>query len=175
MNQAPIAAFAYVPTGSTVEFTDLSSPVSNWDWNFGDGNIAVVQHPVHDYGVSGNFTVTLIVEENGCFDTTSQQVDVISTSRTDDWVAQGLQVQGVYPNPFAGALHLDLELSQPAELKIQLISLTGQAVALLYHGPTRAGDFHLDWQTPAGLAQGMYILEITSEEGVWQQRLVHNH
>ena len=52
----------------TVQFTDLSSPmVTNWLWNFGDGNYSIIQHPSHDYKNPGVYTVTLRVTIGGSY------------------------------------------------------------------------------------------------------------
>jgi len=57
---------------STVTFTDASilqgtSPITRWEWSFGDGDSAFIQNPVHKYDSSGNFKVTLhLYTEIGC-------------------------------------------------------------------------------------------------------------
>ncbi|MFA7303974.1 MAG: PQQ-binding-like beta-propeller repeat protein, partial [Methanoregula sp.] len=65
----PMANFTANVTSGTVQlsvrFTDTStgSP-SAWYWSFGDlvlDNISTLQHPVHTYGTTGNFTVSLNV------------------------------------------------------------------------------------------------------------------
>ncbi len=52
-----------------VSFTDQSSQGDFWYWQFGDGGTSFDQNPVYQYGDTGLFTVTLIVGENGCYDT----------------------------------------------------------------------------------------------------------
>ena len=56
-----------------VTFNDLSSSgagpnsIISWDWKFGDGNIAIVQNPVHTYQVPGNMPVQLLIRDvNNC-------------------------------------------------------------------------------------------------------------
>ncbi|MBL4656575.1 MAG: PKD domain-containing protein [Flavobacteriales bacterium] len=61
----------------TVDFTDLSfgdptigDTISSWYWDFGDGDISTLQHPVHTYADTGTYTVMLaIINEYGCVDT----------------------------------------------------------------------------------------------------------
>jgi PKD repeat protein len=53
------------------EFTDLSvlgdTPIIHWHWEFGDGNSSTLQSPEHSYLLSGQYHVTLWVEdESGC-------------------------------------------------------------------------------------------------------------
>jgi len=55
----------------TVRFTDAStSSPTSWNWSFGDGTNATIQHPVHTYYVAGNHTVTLMTSNAGGVNTT---------------------------------------------------------------------------------------------------------
>jgi gliding motility-associated-like protein len=54
----------------TVNFQDLSTGATSWQWDFGDGNTSTLQNPVHVYNNYGNYTVSLIVTSAaGCKDT----------------------------------------------------------------------------------------------------------
>lgn len=71
-------------TDFTVQFTDLSNPITgtitNWLWDFGDGNTSTVQNPVHTYTNIGNYTVTLrVTNSSGCFNVLSktQYIDIV--------------------------------------------------------------------------------------------------
>lgn len=74
---APIAQFgASDSTGcaqKTVNFYDLSGSLSgltNWFWDFGDGDTSFLQFPQHTYLVNGQFDVMLAVTDRfGCTDT----------------------------------------------------------------------------------------------------------
>ena len=49
---------------------DTSSPIISWFWDFGDGTGSPLQNPLHTYGVSNVYFVTLIVHNGcGCADT----------------------------------------------------------------------------------------------------------
>lgn len=55
-----------------VVFTDqttASPPATSWYWQFGDGSTSYEQNPTHFYNDTGWFNVTLIVGNNGCYDT----------------------------------------------------------------------------------------------------------
>ena len=53
----------------TVNFSDLSTGATGWNWNFGDGGTSTLQNPSHTYTALGNYTVTLIATgANGCSD-----------------------------------------------------------------------------------------------------------
>jgi PKD repeat protein len=56
-----------------IAFTDLSENVTEWKWDFGDGNNSSEQDPAHIYSASGNYKVSLIANnENGTSTKTSK-------------------------------------------------------------------------------------------------------
>lgn len=53
----------------TVKFYDRSTgKITEWRWNFGDGGTSTQQAPSHTYTSAGKYTVTLVVEGPGGFD-----------------------------------------------------------------------------------------------------------
>src|SRR3990172_2372266 len=72
VSSLPVAAFT-VPDNclnALTIFNDASSNATQWSWNFGDGNNATVQNPIHIYSGNGTYIVTLIVSSGGnCNDT----------------------------------------------------------------------------------------------------------
>ena len=58
-------------------FADGSINATQWAWNFGDGNNASVQNPIHTYLGNGTYIVTLIIASGGsCKDTITDTVTV---------------------------------------------------------------------------------------------------
>ena len=91
IGDAPTAYFSFSSpncNGQEVQFTNLSyggaGYIQTWEWNFGDGNITVVNFPddpnvTHLYNNAGSFNVTLnIITSTGCENTVTQLVTVIS-------------------------------------------------------------------------------------------------
>lgn len=73
VNPIPVVNFTSdtVCVGDTTSFFDLSfipsGSISQWIWNFGDGNISFVQNPLYVFSSAGSHTVTLTaVSNNGC-------------------------------------------------------------------------------------------------------------
>lgn len=70
----PVPAFITADTlscpGATVTFTNNSTPTGlTYLWNFGDGNTSTVTAPTHVYTATGNYTVSLQVQDGiGCID-----------------------------------------------------------------------------------------------------------
>lgn len=56
--------------GDELQFNDASTsdvPITNWAWNFGDGNVSPLQNPTHTYINTGLYPVRLsITNANGC-------------------------------------------------------------------------------------------------------------
>ena len=56
-----------------IQFNDLTTdssagPIVSWEWQFGDGAISMLQHPIHQYSQSGTYLVVLTVTTSeGCF------------------------------------------------------------------------------------------------------------
>jgi gliding motility-associated-like protein len=80
----PTASFTASPQSqlfpsATVSFNNSSSSgVWNYKWNFGDTTTSLAQNPAqHTYNTWGKYKVSLILENNGCRDTSSQVVTII--------------------------------------------------------------------------------------------------
>lgn len=52
-----------------VFFTSTTTGATDYFWQFGDGGTSTAANPIHLYGDTGTFDVTLIVKNNGCKDT----------------------------------------------------------------------------------------------------------
>lgn len=66
----PVAGFSGSPTSGdaplAVQFTDESTgSITNWSWNFGDGESSTEQNPSHTYENAGLYTVSLTVTGPG--------------------------------------------------------------------------------------------------------------
>jgi PKD repeat protein len=84
-NDGPTADFSADPlsccTPLEVSFTDQSAEGSNaiteWLWDFGDGNTSIDQNPTHTYNTAGDWTVTLTVTDTHACSDTETKVDYI--------------------------------------------------------------------------------------------------
>jgi gliding motility-associated-like protein len=86
VSSKPIADFYYTPDFAytnypAIYFKDQSAGVAVWNWDFGDPsdpalNISHLINPVHLFSDSGSYQVQLIVENNGCRDTTVKNVHI---------------------------------------------------------------------------------------------------
>jgi len=79
----PIANYtaSSVCNGLPINFVDNSTfplgTITNWDWNFGDGNNSTLQNPSHPYSGSGPYNPVLIITgDNNCKDTISIPINI---------------------------------------------------------------------------------------------------
>ena len=80
----PVAAFTAEPNSGapplTVQFTDASeagvSPITDWHWDFGDGDTSDEPNPQHEYTDPGLRTVSLTVTTDAGNDTTSDLINI---------------------------------------------------------------------------------------------------
>jgi PKD repeat protein len=58
-------------------FGESNEPITDWQWNFGDGNTAVGQNVNHQYADSGVYDVVLeIAADNGCSNFARKQIPI---------------------------------------------------------------------------------------------------
>lgn len=75
------ASATTVCVGSTVQFTDESSPgTNNYAWTFGNGPTSIESNPSISYNIAGTYTVSLTTENttNGCSDVATQTITVVN-------------------------------------------------------------------------------------------------
>ena len=74
VGEAPSAEFSFISSSCThtmVQFYNNSSSITgqitNWLWDFGDGQTSTIQHPIHTFSTAGSYLVCLTVD-NECGD-----------------------------------------------------------------------------------------------------------
>ncbi|MBL1233604.1 MAG: PKD domain-containing protein [Flavobacteriales bacterium] len=80
---SPVADFTFNDEcfGTAINFTDNSNVssgnITNWNWDFDNGNNSATQNPSELYVNDGDYDVTLIVtSDNGCTDTVTKNINV---------------------------------------------------------------------------------------------------
>ncbi len=72
VNAPPVANFSWMPRypadGEMINFTDKSSDadgvITNYTWNFGDGNISYERNATHNFSQSGTYNISLTVTDD---------------------------------------------------------------------------------------------------------------
>ena len=78
ISPVPLSAFSFPPPLCTMQasFQNTSLNASSYQWDFGDGNIALGTDVTHTYASAGNFLVSLICNPGACADTSVQTVSI---------------------------------------------------------------------------------------------------
>lgn len=78
-----------------------------------------------------------------------------------------------YPNPFSDETRLSYSLEKKSQVTIELFDMAGKAIAILYQGNQNVGEHQL---TIGGdklkLANGAYMIKLSSEDGNYLERIV---
>ena len=73
-----VASFTYNLSGTTVDFTDRASNYNSIQYNLGDGTIAYVPNPTHQYTAPGSYIVTQTVAAlTGCSNTFTATIVIL--------------------------------------------------------------------------------------------------
>ena len=157
----PVADFDFRVKGDTVVFTNYSEDADRYTWTFGDGNRSSVEEPVHVYGKSGTYLVTLNALNAYCGSSSTLSVSVFTTG-IEDLQAAGFKV---YPNPLRDKLNIISSGSEPVQCRI--FDQWGREV--LRSGQPILQRFELDC---SALPPGVYYLQMESSRQVWTAPLV---
>lgn len=99
INSPPFADFRAFGSGTSVQFTDLSTDgdgtISAWDWDWGDGSAhGTTQNPTHVYAAPGTYTVKMTATDD---DALTEQATRSVIVATNAWSLDGTSGKAV-PN-----------------------------------------------------------------------------
>lgn len=87
-NIPPIANFSFTTENLTVYFTDESvdedNNITEWLWDFGDGNTSTEANPTYVYSAAGTYNVTLTVTDDHPTDPKTSTITKPVTVATDE-------------------------------------------------------------------------------------------
>lgn len=93
-------------------------------------------------------------------------------SSTEDLTkSENINALNVYPNPFSDQISVDFELKKSSNVTIKMTNLSGQLLQLQELDNLGEGNHHAEFQ-PTGLAAGMYIIQVATEDEVVIRKVV---
>lgn len=81
------------------------------------------------------------------------------------------KIEAAYPNPFNPTTTIALELSEPADVTMDVLDLTGAVVARLFSGHVEAGHRELQWSAE-DVASGTYFIRARIQDRFLTKPLV---
>jgi len=159
------------PWALELAFQDASfHDIRSWHWDFGDGVMDTVPHPVHTYAAEGVYQFCLAVSNPREVDTLCREVQVIVNGV--DEAESGISAN-ISPNPVTNGIAF-LKLEALVKLDNPQVILQDALGREVLHEPLRVVAGKVQQELKIGhLAAGVYFCVIESEDVVvWQGKVV---
>ena len=137
---------------------DAGSGQKAYLWNNGSTN------QTYTVTVDGTYSVT-VTGQNDC---QTYKVVQINPTSADDLSATDASVM-VYPNPSNGLFYLDIQMENPEELRISLVSLSGQVVSSRFMEAQESLRYPVDL---SGYPKGIYQILITGDSMLCKAKVI---
>lgn len=161
----PVATFTYSNINVlTFQFSNNSLNAKSYSWDFGNGAGSSDKNPSIAYDTPGTYYVKLIAQNDCGKDTFETEITILPTSLQD---GKNTEVF-VYPNPFSDNLSLKIKGDHPGILTISFFDITGKLLSRQQINPSEEGSMI----ELMGLPEGMYNLQIRSEKGILNRKLM---
>ncbi len=145
------------------QFTDKSiGIITNWLWEFGDGNSSNERYPMHIYIQVGTYTATLTVSGPFGSDSSTQEINVVSgLAEQSDNILKEFTLDQNYPNPFNPSTKIEFTLPKTEFVTLKIYNLLGQKVTTLVSEKLNAGSYNYSWDAGT-LSSGVYLYKLNA-------------
>jgi hypothetical protein len=166
-----IVLLRYTPDDSLLWFQTWGGPeIESAHGIVIDGQHAYIAGETFSFGQGKNDALLIKASIDGQFPVTS--VDQGERSE-DDRAAHpaAFRLEQNYPNPFNAETLISFTLSGTARVTLRIFDILGREVRCLADGEFPAGEHRLSFQ-PGGLASGIYLCRLDTENGSQTRKLV---
>ncbi|MEO8772259.1 MAG: PKD domain-containing protein [Ferruginibacter sp.] len=185
------AGFSFhIDSTGTVFFTNTSTGTTSnttYSWNFGDGTTSNDENPHHTYSVPDHYTVCLFIhdqstgcESHYCHTESYRQADpnqgplvIMSYFVNND----GTEMRGLgqyiinYPNPSSSSTTIQYELTNDANVKLDILDRAGRRVMQEINENQSAGQ-HTKMINVNKLDPGVYFLKMVVAGQSFNKKIV---
>lgn len=153
---------------SRVYFADSSVNADTWYWDFGDGNSSTDPNPVHDYLSLGTYWVCQTVEDTTLelSDTWCDSVRLVIIMNENGANANTFNIS---PNPSSGQINISYTVPAREQLEIRVLDPRGRLVIREQVEWFGSGKSQLNL---GHLADGVYMLNISGNSGIFNEKIV---
>ncbi|MEO5572385.1 MAG: PKD domain-containing protein [Bacteroidia bacterium] len=182
------AAFTFHHPANTlsINFTDASSSaytITSWLWDFGDGTTSTSQNPSHTYAHNGTYYVCLTIHDShGCSSTFCHHIIVnhhhhalaaqsyLRTPSGTEVVLENPKYILNYPNPFSISTTVQYELTDDANVSIEIYNLIGSKMIQVINENESAG-LHSQLVNTDNLNTGIYFIKMNVGDESYMQKI----
>lgn len=160
VDAGPLSDYSYVVDAVKVTFTaECSADAESFYWDFGDGSaVSAEKNPVHTYGATGTYTVTLYAS-NSCGQQAAKKQIYVDVNSTVDLLFDEVKL---YPNPNDGEFSLSIDVKKEGTYTLTIHDVAGKLVEQrtinLNSGKNTVG------YKVNKLNSGLYIMRISNNE-----------
>jgi len=160
-NQGDNGSSEFTFTSTSTDARDPEGAIVSYAWDFGDGRSSSDAAPYHNYTEAGNYTVRLLVTDNGGGEAEfTQQVSVSSVVSIDDETKPMVfALKQNYPNPFNPSTSIQYSIAESSPVTLEVFNMLGQKVAQLVNTTQTAGNYSVQFDA-AGLSSGVYLYQL---------------
>ena len=164
-----IADTSYGDVPLSVQFTDSSSGlITDWDWNFGDGEISNEQNPVHTYESADTFTVSLTVTGPNGSNTKIREKYIVVSEPTGvksncDVLPTEYKLHSNYPNPFNPITYITFSLPEKSIVNISIYDINGRLVRNILKQDMQPGHHETIWDAK-NKPSGNYFIKLIAND-----------
>ena len=159
-----------------VKFIDKSTGyINSWNWEFGDGESSIIQHPTHIYKIPGIYTVQLTAryEDQISSKTIENMITVekgVGINEDNPTNYTCISLSAIEPNPSSEGIRFSYSISKPQDITIAIYNMLGERVASISEGYKGEGTYSKKINI-SQLPSGVYYLQILGEVGQINQMI----
>ena len=153
-----------------VKFTDKSTGyITDWNWEFGDGENDAIQNPFHIYKMQGIYTVKLTISSEDQISTKTNE-NMITVEKgvginKDNFIYnEGISLSTIEPNPSNDFIRFTYSISTSQNITISVYNILGERVLVISEGYQSEG-MHNKEVNISQLPSGTYYVQVLGNGG----------
>lgn len=168
----PTAQFTYENTSGIYTFSDQSVDAVSWYWDFGDSTYSYQQNPQHVYSESGNYEVTLLVQNDiASWDKVSTTINYNITGIDDNDLTYKFELNQNYPNPFNPTTSISYSIPQDGKVSIIVYDVLGHEIIKLVDEYKYAGK-HTRTFNAENMSSGIYFYTLSTNNFIKSKKMI---
>ncbi len=135
----------------------------SYEWIL-EGQVISTEEDLNN-AIAGEYEV-IVTDANDCIIESETIIIDKITATIDPVLAKYINI---HPNPTSGKLFVQIELPESQLINLSVLNITGKQVMETENGSVYVKQYELDL---SNLADGVYILKISSKDGVYTEKIV---